>query len=145
MTLIYVIHGIDEVCKNAWKEALLFLFSFQCMNADVDVCIRERKKRVLPGLELVTMVALIDLLCLKFSIFPWCCHFYLLIDVVVDAYCMLWNYSSCYILMIVILVVLLSERFSPFRTRICFNLHSRISLQSKIKGFAVSADYVFLC
>ena len=66
--LINAIHGLDEVCKNARKESL-FLFYLKCMNADVDACVRERKKKALPDLEVVAMVALISLLCLMFPAF----------------------------------------------------------------------------
>ena len=55
--LINAIHGIDEVCENARKESL-FLFYLKCMNADVDACIRERKKKELPNLEVVMMMHL---------------------------------------------------------------------------------------
>ena len=36
------------------------------MNANTDACIKEGRKRALPGLEVVMMVALVDLLCLIF-------------------------------------------------------------------------------
>ena len=63
--MINAIHDIDEVCKNTRKESL-FLFYLKCMNADVDACVRERKKKVLPDLK---VVALVSLLCLMFSVF----------------------------------------------------------------------------
>ena len=46
-----------------------------CMNENADVCIKERRKRALPDLEVVTMVALVDLLCLIFFV-PRCCHYF---------------------------------------------------------------------
>ena len=66
------------------------------MNADVDACIKERKKKELPDLEVVMMMHL--------SIrYVWCFLFFLLlsflltVDIAIAAYCMLWNYSPCYI------------------------------------------------
>ena len=64
-----------KFCKNLKKELLLFLFYFQCMNVDVDACVRERRKRALSDLE---VVALVDLLCLMFYVLRYCCHFYCL-------------------------------------------------------------------
>ena len=44
-------------------------YCLYCMNANADVCIKERRKRALLDLEVVTMVALVDLLCLIFLLF----------------------------------------------------------------------------
>ena len=40
-----------------------------CMNTNADVCIKEKRKRELPNLKMVMMVALVDLLCLIFLFF----------------------------------------------------------------------------
>ena len=71
------------------EKSHYFLFYPKCMNADVDAYVRERKKKVLPSLKVVMIVALVSLLCLMFSVPPCCLSFLLTVDVAIAAYCML--------------------------------------------------------
>ena len=55
------------------------------MNANIDTCIKEKRKKALPDLEVVMILALIDLLCLIFFA-SLLSLFLLIIDVIIVMY-----------------------------------------------------------
>ena len=99
LALIYAIHGRDYIYKNARKESLLsLLYEYKCR------CIYQRKKEEgTPQSRGVDDGGTCRSIVFDFYILHCCCNFYYL-SMLLVLY-ILWNYSPCYILVVVALAM----------------------------------------